>query len=308
MILMKKTYDPFGRSPLDPSLQGKTIITAALAGNQTSKAQNPNVPHTPEEYVAEAIRCREAGASILHIHVRDPETGHSTHDLDKIRTTYMAIKAAVPDVIMNLTTSVSVQATTRERIAPLKEFKPDMCSLNVNSMNFASASYSKYRVLTDMVFENSFHSIKQITRAVRKNQIKPEIEIFEDGGLNNVLFLAHTDQLSRPLHFQFVFGVLGGVPFTLHNLVHFLTQIPPDSTWSVCGVGRNQIPVALAALSSGGHIRVGLEDGIRNYKGDLAEGSFEQVQWARKIIELAGNEVATPQETRQILNIPDRNV
>jgi len=118
--------------------------------------------------------------------------------------------------------------------------------------------------------------------------------------------LANTDLLEKPLHFQFVFGVLGGVPFSIQDMAYFTSLLPPDATWSVCGVGRAQIEAAMMAVTQGGHIRVGLEDNIRNERKELAKGSYEQVEWAAKLIALAGKEVATPDETRAILNLKSR--
>jgi 3-keto-5-aminohexanoate cleavage enzyme len=292
-------------TPEKPDLKNKVIITAALAGNQSMKDHNQNVPYSPEEFAEAAKKCVDAGASILHLHLRDPATGQPTFDLDLIRNSLNAIKKAVPHAIINLSTSISV-AKGRERFAHLKEFKPDMCSLNMNSMNFASANYKKHRILTDVVTENSFNTIKKIAKAAKKNGVKPEIEIFESGGMHNTLFLANTDLLEKPLHFQFVFGVLGGVPLTFQDMAYFTSLLPPDATWSVCGVGRAQIDAAMMAVTQGGHIRVGLEDNVRNEKKELAKGSYEQVQWAAKLINLAGKEVATPDEARIILNLHPR--
>jgi 3-keto-5-aminohexanoate cleavage enzyme len=140
---------------------------------------------------------------------------------------------------------------------------------------------------------------------MKKNQVKPEIEVYDFGGMYNILHLRKQAKviLDPPLHFQFVFGVLGGVPFTFENLAHFLNLKPPDATWSVCGVSRNQFQAGMCAAAMGGHIRVGLEDNIRTVDGALAKGSWEQVEWAAKVAKIAGREIATPDEARKIFHL-----
>jgi len=143
---------------------------------------------------------------------------------------------------------------------------------------------------------------------MRKAGTKPEIEIYDAGGMYNMKFLQMKKIMDEPLHFQFVFGVLGGIPFTVQNLNYYLSQKPPDATWSVCGVAHQQFEAGLCAAALGGHIRVGLEDNIRNIKGELAKGSWEQVEWAVKVAELAGRKPATPDETRKILKLKEGTI
>ena len=296
------------------NLSDKIIITAALAGNQSMKEHNPKVPYTPEEYAEDAHRCYEAGASIFHLHIRDPDPdsksyGQSVADLDIIRPTLEAVKKAAPDAIINLSSSIAgnIAGDHRARAAPIKEFEPEMCSFNTNSMNFAMADYKKGRITSDAIFTNSFFMQKYIAKIARKARTKPEIEIFDFGGMYNTLWIhdyANWLDYAKPLHFQFVFGVLGGVPFTLMNLAHFLTLLPDGATWSVCGITRYQTRAAMVAVTQGGHIRVGLEDNVRNHRRELAKGSYEQVEWAAKVIELAGKDVAIPDEARKILGLP----
>ncbi len=296
------------------NLSDKIIITAALAGNQSMKEHNPKVPYTPEEYAEDARKCYEAGASIFHLHIRDPDPdsktyGQSSADLEVIRPTLEAVMNAAPNAIINLSSSIAVNIAGdhRARAAPIKEFKPEMCSFNTNSMNFAMADYKKGRITSDAVFTNSFFLMKFIAKAAKKARTKPEIEIFDFGGMYNALWIndyADWFDYCKPLHFQFVFGVLGGVPFSLMNLAHLLTLLPKGATWSVCGITRYQTKAAMVAVTQGGHIRVGLEDNVRNYRREQAKGSFEQVEWAAKVIELAGKDVATPAEARDILSLP----
>lgn len=283
----------------------KVIITAALTGAATIKAQNPAVPYTPEEFADVAAKCYAEGASIVHIHARHPETGLPTADLETIGAILTAIKEKTPEVIINLSTAITtkIDLPDKDRITPVVQFKPEIASLNTNSMNFAVGDWETGQIIEDTLFKNQFNTIIKFARKMRSNEVRPEIEVYDFGGMYNILFLQRQGILVEPLHFQFVFGTLGGIPFSLMNLAHLLELKPKDATWSVCGVAKNQFQAAICAVLQGGHIRVGLEDNIRNIKGDLAEGSHEQVAWTRKLVEHCGLEVATPDETREILRI-----
>jgi 3-keto-5-aminohexanoate cleavage enzyme len=155
----------------------------------------------------------------------------------------------------------------------------------------------------DAIFENTFNMMIDFANQMRENGVKPECEAYDFGGIYNILLVRKQGLFEEPMHFQLVFGVAGGVPFTPLNMVHMQSLLPPDATWSVCGVGPNQYPAAIQASIMGGHIRVGLEDNIRVLRGKMAQGSWEQVEVARRIIELAERDVATPDEARGILNL-----
>ncbi|HMF31738.1 MAG TPA: 3-keto-5-aminohexanoate cleavage protein [Candidatus Lokiarchaeia archaeon] len=284
-------------------LENKVIITAALTGAVTRKEQNPATPYSPEEFGDVAAKCLAEGAAIVHIHVRNPETGAPTPNLEMIGATIKEIKAQAPEIIINLSTAIGVGVSVEDRLAPVIEFKPEMASLNTNSMNFATGDWSTGRVLQEIIFENQFQNIVKYAKKMREFQVRPEIEVYDFGGFYNIMFLQKNGYLMEPLHFQFVFGVLGGVPFTPMNFAHLLDLKPKDATWSVCGVAKNQFQAAVAAILQGGHIRVGLEDNIKNIKGELAAGSNEQVAWTKQLVELCGLEVATPDEAREILRI-----
>ncbi len=284
-------------------VEGKVIITAALTGAVTSKDQNPNVPYTPEEFADVVAKCRKEGAAIVHIHARRPDNGAPTPDLELIKNVLVAIKKKTPDIIINLSTAIAPVVTDRERITPVVRFKPPIASLNTNSMNFGVGDWAAGKVLNEIVFENQFKTINSFAKKMKEAGTKPEIEVYDFGGLYNILFLLKSGVLIEPLHFQFVFGVLGGVPFSLHNLAHFLELKPPTATWSVCGVAKNQLQAATCAVLQGGHIRVGLEDSIKMPNGALAKGSDEQVAWVRQLVELCGLKAATPDEARQILGL-----
>ncbi|MFX1302715.1 MAG: 3-keto-5-aminohexanoate cleavage protein [Promethearchaeota archaeon] len=291
---------------LEEDLSNKLVITAALAGNFTSKKQNPAIPYTPEEFGNEAKKCHDAGAAIVHIHARDPETGWATPDLKTTKAVIDNIREKAPDLIINLSTSMGFRTTQEQRIAPIQTYKPLLASLNTNSMNFGIGNFKTGELMgrADGIFNNNFEMIQNFARVMKEVGTKPEIEIYDFGGLYNILFLNKQNELfEEPLHFQFVFGVLGGIPFSYHNLGHLLNLIPIGSTWSVCGVAKDQFRAGLCAAATGGHIRVGLEDNIRTPDGRLAKGSWEQVEWAAEVTKLAGREVATSKDARKIFNM-----
>ncbi len=284
------------------SLENKCIITAALTGAATMKSQNEAVPYTVEEFVEEAYKCYNAGCAIVHIHARDPETGLPTSSIDVLRDIVKGITEKCP-IVINLSTAIGMAATPEERINVVKQLKPEMASLNTNSMNFALGDWKNYQVLGETVFTNTFEMLTSFAKEMRAAGTKPEIEVYDLGGLYNTLFVRHQDIFVEPLHFQFVWGVLGGCALDLANFKRFMDLIPPDATWSTCGVGPAQFRGAFIAAVEGGHIRVGLEDNVTVKKGVPAKGSYEQVEKVVKILELADREPATPDETRQILGL-----
>jgi 3-keto-5-aminohexanoate cleavage enzyme len=285
----------------------KVVISAALTGAATMKEQNPAVPYTPEEFAEESHKCMNEGAAVVHIHVRDPETGHPTADISKIRPTIEAVRDRCPGLIINMSTAIGPDANKEERIAPIAAMEPDMASLNTNSMNAALANWKTGEILAEFVFTNTFAQMQQYAKVMREHRVKPECEIYDFGGIYNILMVRRQGIFEEPMHFQMVFGVLGGVPYDLFNFAREKELLPDDSSWSVCGVGPFQFAAGMTAAVNGGHIRVGLEDNTRMPNGELAKGSFEQVQWAVEVARLAGREVASPDEARQIFNIPKRS-
>jgi 3-keto-5-aminohexanoate cleavage enzyme len=284
------------------SLEDKCIITAALAGAATMKTQNPAVPYTVDEFVEEAYRCYNAGCAIVHIHARDPETGFPTSSIDVLREIVKGITEKCP-IVINLSTAIGIGATPEERINVVKALKPEMASLNTNSMNFALGDWKNYTVLGETVFTNTFEMLVSFANEMREAGTKPELEVYDLGGIYNTLFVRHQGIFVEPMHFQFVWGVLGGCALDLANFKRFMDLIPEDATWSTCGVGPAQFRGAMIAAVEGGHIRVGLEDNVNVSKGVQAKGSYEQVEKAVKIAQLADREPATPDETRQILGL-----
>jgi 3-keto-5-aminohexanoate cleavage enzyme len=287
-------------------LSNKLVISAALAGATTRKERNPAVPYTAEEFGDETKKCYDSGAAIVHIHARDPETGFPTWHLDKIKTVIDNIHQKAPEILINLSSAIGGGATQEQRIAPVQNYKPPLASLNTNSMNFSIGNFKTGQILGGAtgIFANHFEMIQTFAKEMKIAKTKPELEVYDFGGLYNILFLNNQEGLfEQPLHFQFVFGVLGGVPFSYQNLAGFLNIMPPECSWSVCGVAKDQFRAGLCAAAMGGHIRVGLEDNIRVPDGRKAKGSWEQVEWAAKVAKLAGREVATPDEACKIFNL-----
>lgn len=291
--------------------ENKLVISAALAGAATMRNNNPNVPYTAEEFGDEVKKCYDAGAAIVHIHFREPEKGIPTPNLDLIREGLENIKSKCPEVLINLSTAISSVATERERIKPVQTYKPPLASLNTNSMNFSVGDFKTGKILlgANMIFANHFAMIQKFAKQMKKAGTKPELEVYDFGGLYNILFLNKQEGLfEHPLHFQMVFGVCGGIPFSLNNLGQLLALKPENASWSVCGVAKDQFRAGMCSAAWGGHIRVGLEDNVRTITGELAQGSWEQVKWAAEVAKLAGREVATPEEARKIFNIKNKDI
>jgi len=282
---------------------GKVIISAALSGAATRKEQNPSVPYTAQEFAEESYKCCKAGASIVHIHARDPKTGNAAAEIPKIRETIEAVRDKCPELIINMSSAIGPWVSAEQRIAPIVEMKPELASLNTNSMNFALADHRSGTIFAEIIFENTFKMLVDFAKAMRQNGVKPECEVYDFGGIYNILLVRKQGIFEEPMHFQLVFGVAGGVPFTPMNMIHMQSLLPAGATWSVCGVGPNQFPAAIMASIMGGHIRVGLEDNTRVLRGKTAEGSWEQVEVVKRIADLAEREVATPTEARKILNL-----
>jgi len=290
-------------------MKDKLVITAALCGGATRKEQNPNVPYTPEEFAREARRAEEAGAAVVHVHFRDPATGLPSVDRTIIREVIQAIREN-SGVLLNLSTGYLGPFLSNEaRKTPIEEHSSDLASLNPGTMNFCLVNHSTGDIILDGTFENPFSMTIEYGRMMKEKGIKPELECFCPSHLQNALFFArHYDFLVPPLHFSFVMGVTGGVPFSLDILGAFVHALPPGATWQGIGVGPFCFPVAMAAAILGGHIRVGLEDNIYvDYvTKTLSQGNWDQVEKAVQIARLAGREVASPEEARHILNLPSR--
>jgi 3-keto-5-aminohexanoate cleavage enzyme len=286
----------------------KTIITAAVTGGLTTRQQNPNLPHTPEEIARAAIDCSKAGAAVVHLHVRDPITGERVHKVDLFRETIHRIRQEC-DVIINVTTGVGPNAPLEERIAIIPELsadpkvKPEMASLNCGSLNFGMLNRKKREFILNDVQMNPWATILYYADTMKKYGVKPELEIYEAGMINNALVLQSLDALVPPLHFSFVLGVLGALQATIENLMFLRASIPQGSTWSLVAIGLPIYTLGPLAIGSGGNVRVGFEDCVHIAKGVLAESNAQIVAKMAHMSREMGREVATSQEARSILGL-----
>ncbi len=280
------------------------IITAALSGGATFKNNNPNVPYLPEEFAAESERCMEHGVSIVHLHAKDPETGFATADLAVIKETVDAIRQRCPQIIINLSTAITVDLTPEQRIAPVLELKPEMASLNTATMNDGLADHRSGQILFEYTFENPLGMVADFARKMKENGVKPELEVYGSAGIFNALLLRkQADLFAEPLHFQFVYGAFGGMAFDPALHMSMIGLLPPAATFGVCGVGPNQVPAAVMSGLTGGNVRIGLEDNTRVPGGELARGSWEQAKWVEALTRILDRPVATPDETRELLGL-----
>jgi len=270
----------------------KLIISVGLTGSRITRAQTPYIPITPEEIVRSGIEAWKAGASILHIHIRDPKTGLGTQDPAIFKEVVDQIRSET-DAILCLTTSgiPGRNLETQERLVPLS-LNPELVSFDAGSINMG-----------EHVFLNLQEFLEALARETLAKGIKPELEIFEVGMVNTCVRYLGRGLLKPPLHFQFVLGTPAGMPATPKSLLHLSEIIPQGSTWSVIGIGSGQLPMAMMGMIMGGHVRVGLEDNIYYSKGFLATSNAELVERVVRIAREFGREVANPKETRKILTL-----
>lgn len=270
----------------------KLIVTAAITGSRITRKITPYIPITPEEIVQSAVECWEAGAAIVHIHVRDPDTGLGTQNMELFRQVVEPLREKT-DLILCLTTSgiPGRNLPAEERLAPI-ELKPELASFDAGSIN-----------LGGFAFINSPEFLERSAKNMADAGVKPELEVFDLGMIITCLRMRDEGKLAEPLHFQFVLGTPWGAPATPKSLLHLLEHIPQNSTWSVIGIGKGHLPMSMMALVMDGHIRVGLEDNIYYDRGVLAETNAQFVARIVRIAREYGREVATPDEARRILNI-----
>ena len=281
------------------------IITAALTGAATMKNQNPSVPYTPAEFAEEAYKCWKAGAAMVHVHARE-DGGMATHEHARIKATYDAIKDKCPDIIVCLTSAVGMNKTTEQRLSQIVAIKPEVASLNTNTMNFGIVDRKTGKIFIDYVFENTFTMLQDFGKAMEENNVKPEIECYDMGGLDNVMLIAKQGFFTDPMNFNFVWGVAGGQQFRAESFIAMMNALPPKANFTTCGVGTDEFPCIMQSCILGGHMRVGLEDNIKMPNGDLAKGSYELVEVAVRIANNLGRPVATTDEARLIMGIKKR--
>lgn len=279
----------------------KVIITAALTGVLATRQQSPYIPYTPEEIAAEARRCVDAGASIVHIHARQ-DNGMPAYDVETYARIDAAVKAAGDDVIINYSTG-AIGLEQEMRVHHVRALRPDMAALNMGSMNYAIYSRKAKTFYHDHIFANPFKDIIYFLEAMNEAGTRPEMECFDTGHINNARPLIDMGVLRPPFQFSLVMGVLGGIPASTKNLLHQVEQLPEGSFWQVIGIGVKQWPLIAAALTLGGNVRVGLEDNLYLPDGELAKSSAEGVETAVSLARLTGVPVATVAETRAILGL-----
>ncbi|QVK19099.1 3-keto-5-aminohexanoate cleavage protein [Mycoplasmatota bacterium] len=269
----------------------KLIITAAICGAEVTKEHTNAIPYTIDEIVREAYGAYKAGASIIHLHVREDD-GTPTQSKDRFKEAIDAIKAHCPDVIIQPSTGGAVGMSCDERLQPI-ELNPEMATLDCGTLNFGG----------DDIFVNTENDIKEFARRIQEKNIKPELECFEKGHIDMVLRLHKKGFIKGPLHFSFVLGVNGGMSGELRDFLYMKESLPQDTTYSVAGIGRYEFPLATVSILSGGHVRVGFEDNIYLKKGQLAQSNGELVEKVVRLAKELGREIATPDEARKILGI-----
>ena len=264
------------------------VITVAAVGAELTPEQTPHLPITPEQLGETAALCRAAGAAMIHVHCRD-DAGRNTSDVARFGAALAAIRAR-SDLLVQFTTGGAIGMTVAERTAPLV-LEPDMATLTCGTVNFG-----------DDVFENSFPIMRGIIAELRRFDVTPELEIFDAGHLSNAKRLVAEGLLHFPAHVDFVLGVPGALDASVRNLTYLVDSLPPGCTWSVAGVGRDQLPLATVAIAMGGHVRVGLEDNIYYRRGQLARNDELVARVARVAAEL-DRPLASPEHARSILGV-----
>src|SRR6478735_911399 len=288
---------------------GKTFITCAVTGNLTKPEQTPHLPITPQHIADECLAAVAEGAAAVHIHVRDPKTGRPSMDVALYREVMERIRAKDANVIINLTTGpggrfvpspddpkVFAPGTTLlpplERVRHVVELKPDVCSLDLNTMNSGP----------DVVM-NTPKNVRRMAKVIREAGVKPELEIFDSGDINLALDLIADGSLDGPAMWTFVLGVKYGFAPTPETLLYARNMLPHGAFWSAFGIGRMEFPIVAQAWLMGGHVRVGMEDNIYLERGVLAESNAQLVAKARDIIVSLGGEVASAREARATLGL-----
>lgn len=272
----------------------KLIITAALTGAEVTREQHPGLPISAEEIAQAAYECAQAGASIVHVHARNPD-GSSTQD----KAAYQAIISAIQarcNVIVQVSTGGAVGMTAAERLAPVT-LKPEMATLSMGTVNFGGD-----------VFMNHPSDMQEFAQAMQTHGVKPELEIFDSGMLATANRWIDKGLLTGPQHFDFVLGIPGGMAGQPEALMYLVSQLKRDCTWTVAGIGAAQLQLGTLAIVLGGHVRVGFEDNLFYRKGELASSNAQLVARMARISAELNRPVATPDEARALLGLAPRAV
>jgi uncharacterized protein (DUF849 family) len=290
-------------------MQRNVMIACAVTGSADTPARNPAVPVSPHEIAASAIEAAQAGACIVHIHVRDPRTKRASTDVALYREVVERIRESGTDVIINLTTGPgarfvpgiddplkpgpgSTLSLPTERVRHVVELTPEICSLDMGSMNMGGH-----------VFINTPPHLEAMAVAIRDAGVTPELEVFETGHLLLAKRLIETGHIRPPGLFQICLGISWGQPATSEALMYMRSLLPPACVWFAFGISLHQFPIAAQTVLLGGHVRVGLEDNLYLAKGKLAPNNAALVEKAATIVDVLGDYVATPAEARQMLKM-----
>jgi len=293
-------------------MQRKVMIACAVTGSADTPARNPAVPVTPTEIAASAIDAAKAGAAIVHIHVRDPQTTRPSMDGALYREVVERIRSSGTDVLINLTTGPgarfipgaddplkaapgSTLALPAARVRHVVELRPEICSLDMGSMNMGG-----------QVFVNTPPHLEAMATAIRDANVTPELEVFEAGHLMLAKRMIEAGHIKPPGLFQICLGISWGQPAVPEAVAYMRGLLPPDCVWFAFGISLHQFPIAAQTVLLGGHVRVGLEDNLYLAKGELAPNNAALVEKAAQIVEILGDQVATPAEARQILKLSGR--
>lgn len=296
----------------------KAIITAAITGSIHTPTMSPYLPITSDQIVDNTIRAYEAGASVAHIHVRNPKTGQPSSDLELFKEVLSKVKSKC-DIIICTTTGGGAGMTPEERVAVVSALKPELASFNMGSINFAlfpllekmkdfKFSWEKQYLegTESFIFANTFKSMRVFCNIFNGTETKPELEVYDTGMINNIAFMIGQGLLKKPVYIQFVLGILGGITATIENLVFLYESARRqmgDFIWSVCAAGRQEMPLCTTGLLMGGNARVGMEDALWVSRGVLAQSNADLVKKIVRIAREFGIEPATPAEARQILGL-----
>ena len=296
----------------------KVIITAAITGAVHVPSMTPYLPITPKQSADDAVRAHEAGAAIVHIHVRDPKTGQPSSSLELFREVLTSIKSRC-NVVIQPTTGGGIGMTPTERVRVVSELKPELATFTPGSCNFAlfpaAARIKEWKFpwekpmvegSENMIFENTFKTIREFANAFEKAGTKPELELFDVGMIHNAAFMLNQGWIKAPVHMDFVLGTLGAIAATPDDLVvmyQAARRVFGNFTWCCLGPGGRQLSLVTMAMIMGGNVRVGLEDSIYAGKGILAKSSADQVEKIVRIAKELSIDIATPDEARQIIGL-----
>lgn len=300
----------------------KVIITAAITGSVHVPSMTPYLPITPQQIIDDAVKAYEAGAAVVHIHGRDPQTGKPESDINLMKQIISEIKKRC-DVVICITTGGSQMMTADERLAPIPALQPELASCNAGSVNFVLSPIAEkipnpkfdweipfLEGTKDNVFRNTFLGLEKYISTMNQYNTRPEFEVYDVGMINSLAYFVKKGLIKKPVYLQFVMGILGGIPATVDNLVFMYKtarELLGDFVWSVASAGRAQLPLAAVALAMGGNVRVGLEDNIYIKPGVLAKASAEQVTAIKEIAERLGLQTASTEEARAILQLKGKD-